>query len=435
MVNRDPGDCTTGVLTRSRQCSTQSCTYGASELQSSDPIKVESRDDAVIENLYINTNGSEPGISVIDSSNVIIRNVHIVHTGAQQCRPWQDCAKTMPVVAEAGVGLSFKNCPNITIQQVKIELKRVSNPHANGTINAKCGDTYCGPFPITMAFSYNMEGHNSPFATIKDVSLKGGSSGLWTKNCSDILISHVKVENVHGPYPRGQCFQLARSERTTIEDFYCHVDNDIGYTEDAISIWETTQAIIRRGLIDGGNAPTGVGVMFERGHHGICEDVDITHHGKGAFSNYGSDDVKFLRTRARDNHALYPSCKTGRGYCTDFTGHNFCEGVLDGFELAGGNLRDDSGGGLWYSGDYNSNIGDGSYTAQANGTAILQGQFWNIQGFDPNTDTCVHVQVDSWQTAGATRPISYTAKETVEEDFVLRTPYNPVFDSSWTYSS
>eukprot|EP01043_Picozoa_sp_COSAG02_P026464 COSAG02_NODE_1526_length_12092_cov_10.672392_6_plen_170_part_00 len=49
--------------------------------------------------------------------------------------------------------------------------------------------------------------------------------------------------------------------------YHCHYRR----TEDSISLWRSSNVTVRRGLIDGNNSPTGVGVMFEqddRSKHG-----------------------------------------------------------------------------------------------------------------------------------------------------------------------
>jgi hypothetical protein len=35
---------------------------------------------------------------------------------------------------------------------------------------------------------------------------------------------------------------------------------------------------------------------------GLCEDVDVVRMGDGCFSAYGGKDIRFVRTRSRDNH-------------------------------------------------------------------------------------------------------------------------------------
>jgi len=415
----------------------QECVFPQATLQSSDPIKVTGQNGHKIENVVIHSIGGAPAIHIEDSSDVVIRNVYITHMGAEQDANG----------FEAGSGILFKRCPNIKIENVKVEMKRI-NPYVNSTVNPKCGSQYCGPFPSAWAYrAYSIEGWDSSHANITNVHLIGGSSGLWTQATNDMIISHLKVENVHGPYPRGQCVQVTRSHRVTLQDFHCAIDNDVGYTEDAISMWETEYALIQRGIIDGGNAPTGVAVMFERGHHGYVQDVDTTNNGGGCFSNYGSDNVTFLRTRAKDNHGEEKKCYRGTGYCYDIHNHDWCSGEndganVDGVMVDGYKKRLDEMGNIYFAGDYNSHIGDGSHVALASNTKCIQGQFFNMNTHSDDlpacsgpdsTSCCRDTTVTSWEVDGANREEAWTFKEVADEDFTLRTPYVPAFESSWLF--
>ena len=66
-----------------------------------------------------------------------------------------------------------------------------------------------------------------------------------------------------------------------------------------------SRVTIRRGVVDGNNSPSGVGIMFEQSDGvtsgGLCEDVDAVHQGNGCFFAYPARNITFRRTRARDN--------------------------------------------------------------------------------------------------------------------------------------
>ena len=62
--------------------------------------------------------------------------------------------------------------------------------------------------------------------------------------CTHGVVSHFKAENVHGPYPRGQCLQVTDSEDFLLEDFHCFNDKR-SFTEDTISLWESSNSVIR----------------------------------------------------------------------------------------------------------------------------------------------------------------------------------------------
>merc|ERR1711920_1197771 len=60
------------------------------------------------------------------------------------------------------------------------------------------------------------------------------------------------------------------------------------------------------GVVDGDNSPSGVGAMIEQDDitksDGLVEDVDAVRMGDGCFSAYGARDIRFVRTRCRENH-------------------------------------------------------------------------------------------------------------------------------------
>jgi hypothetical protein len=402
------------------------CSYSYVLLKSEDPISIDGEDGKEIENVTISTNGASPAIMVRNSKSVRIRNVRVVHTGYEQDK-W---GKTP---SQAGVGIYFENSDDIIIENVKVELQR-SNPYVTGEINEKCDNTYCGPFPYTMAESYNIEGRKSAGAVIRDVHLIGGSTGIELTECPNSKISHFKVENVHGPFPRGQCVQIVYSPGSTVEDFHCFIDNDIGYTEDMVSIWSSSDSIVQRGLIEGGNAPTGVGVISEHSDNTVFQDIDTTNNGGGCFSGFGADNVRFLRTRAKNNHGLEAKCDRGTGYCLDWQGKNWCQGSVDGAGVTGvqdlnGNwMRLDETGNIWYAGDYNSNIGKGTHTGQASNMAIEQSVFWNMAGWNSNANRCKMTDASAWEVDGAKRSEAWIMKDYQMTDFDLRTPYVPAFE-------
>lgn len=406
--SRSPGKCTQGPFTESEQCNLQACIGDAcSGLVDSPEVRIINENNAVIENLAIQKTGATPAIYVEGSSNVIIRNIHITHSG--QPRVSGD---------NAGVGIHFKNSPNIRIENVKVELSRI-NPYLKDA-SPKCVSAYCGPLPLSMAFSYNIRGDDSPGAKMYNVHVSGGSTGIWMKNCPDSNVSHFKAENPHGANAvggRGQCLQVVYSDRFVLEDFHCFVDNEIAFTEDTINIWSSNHSIVRRGLIDGGNAPNGVGLIMEKSSFGNVEDVDITHNGNGAFSAYGAEGVNFLRCRARSNHGLYASCASGRGYCIDWQGTNHCDG---------GTQRFDERGNVWYAGDYNAGTGKGQHTAQALNNQINQGLLYDMTGWDKNKKVCKSIGLTDWELAGSANAKGWSVVDAALEDFSLRIPYIPV---------
>jgi len=108
----------------------------------------------------------------------------------------------------------------------------------------------------TNFYAYNIYGSDSDSPRVSNVYVTGGSTGFWCKNCPHGKVSHFKAENLHGPFPRGQCFQVVSSTGFTLEDFTCVQDNQIAFPEDDISVWDSPYSTVQRGLIQGGTIGT-----------------------------------------------------------------------------------------------------------------------------------------------------------------------------------
>merc|ERR1712232_729744 len=238
----------------------------------SGPVKV-ARDGQVVEWLDITTNSTAPAILVEGKKDVIIRNVRIQHE-AQTDYPY-------------GNGIYFSDAPNITIDDVEVKLVG----HSSG--------------PLPDFHNYNIYGSGSPRPQISNLRVSGGSTGVELHNCEGGIVSNFVASNVQGPFPRGQCFQASQSDNVILQDFYCYNDNS-SWTEDSISIYRSSNGTVRRGLVDGNNSPSGVGVMIEQDDitksDGLVEDVDAVRMGDGCFSAYGARNIRFVRTRCRENH-------------------------------------------------------------------------------------------------------------------------------------
>lgn len=106
-------------------------------------------------------------------------------------------------------------------------------------------------------------------------------------NCPGIHVSRIEGHDMRGPFYRGQLWQFDHCEGYVVEDFYCQNALDDSWVEDNGSAFHSDGGIIRRGLIDGNNAPLGVGIMLEVSSDTLVEDVDCINMGNGAFSSYG----------------------------------------------------------------------------------------------------------------------------------------------------
>lgn len=134
-------------------------------------------------------------------------------------------------------------------------------------------------------------------------SLTGGSSGVYLVGCPNASIRFVEGHDFRGPFPRGQLVQFDDSGGGILDDFSVVNPRDTSWPEDNVNVYRSLDVEIRRGLVDGNNSPSGVGVIFDGDlATGIVEDVDAVRMGNGCFSDYaGSDGVIFRRTRCREN--------------------------------------------------------------------------------------------------------------------------------------
>ena len=136
------------------------------------------------------------------------------------------------------------------------------------------GGSCSRPTKLSSAHKTSNPGIGSTGVRITNVRTAGGSTGIELNTCDGAHISNFVAINMRGPYPRGQCFQCGHSNNVVLEDFYCSNDNT-SWTEDNLSLYRSSNVTVRRGLIDGNNSPTGVGVMFEQDdptrHGGLCQ--------------------------------------------------------------------------------------------------------------------------------------------------------------------
>jgi hypothetical protein len=222
----------------------------------------------VIENLRI-TSTSGAALSVEGFSNVVVRDVEILHTG--------------------GPGISFSNADGIRIERVHVV-------HA--------GAPPSGQNPSDQAI--NISGYSSTGVVITHVKLERGSSGVYLLESPGANVSFVEGHDFRGPFPRGQLVQFDKCPDAVLEDFSCENPAAESWPEDNVSVYQSSNVTVRRGLIVGNNSPAGVGVMFELSDGtstgGLAEDIDTLDMGNGSFSGYPARDVVFRRTRARDNH-------------------------------------------------------------------------------------------------------------------------------------
>jgi purple acid phosphatase-like protein/concanavalin A-like lectin/glucanase superfamily protein/parallel beta helix pectate lyase-like protein/HYR domain-containing protein len=224
------------------------------------PITVTANNQ-VIENVRI-TAINQPAILVNNFSNVIIRNVEIFHQGDS--------------------GIKCANAPGLTIQDVSIT-------HTSTSI------------PLPTASEINIHCETTDGLSVTRARLRGGSSGIYIVRSPNARLSFIEGYNFRGPFPRGQLVQFNQSPFCTLEDFSAINENPNSWPEDNVSIFKSDNCVIRRGVLDGNNSASGVGVMFEGSTNGLVEDVDTVRQGNGSFSAYPGNNITFRRSRARDN--------------------------------------------------------------------------------------------------------------------------------------
>ena len=95
--------------------------------------------------------------------------------------------------------------------------------------------------------------------------------------------------------------QFNKSPNCILEDFSVINDPETSWVEDNISIFRSDNCVVRRGLIDGNNSPSGVAIMFEKSTGGLVEDIDALHQGNGSFATYPSWNITWRRVRTKDN--------------------------------------------------------------------------------------------------------------------------------------
>lgn len=235
-------------------------------IRSAKPVTV-SHDGQVIEYARIRAE-NRPAITVNGFRNVTIRNVWIEHRNA--------------------AGIVFSKAPNLTIENVRIV--NVSR-HRNGRADRPQQN--------------NIAGEKSPDLTIKRVTLIGGSAGVYLLRSPRARLRFIEGHNMRGPFPRGQLVQFDKSNDCLLEDFSVVNRPGKSWVEDNVSVYRSSKCIIRRGLVDGNDAPSGVGIMVEqsaaREAPALVEHVDAIRQGNGCFSAYPGYDVTFRHTRCREN--------------------------------------------------------------------------------------------------------------------------------------
>ena len=219
----------------------------------------------VIENLDLHV--ARGDAITVTHDNVVIRSCRVYH--------------------ETGHGISVSGAGNVTIENCEIVNAAPPIGNAAGTSIENC----------------NISTYASPNLTVDRVTVRDGSSGVRLVESPGATISNVEGYNFRGPFPRGQFVQFDKSHNSALTSFYVYSDPADSHVEDNVSVYNSENVKISRGLIDGNNSPSGVGIMYEGDSGGgKVREVDAVRMGNGAFSSY-SRDVTFELTRSFDNIA------------------------------------------------------------------------------------------------------------------------------------
>ena len=253
----------------------------------SEKLLIHNRHHAHAESLHVrHTDASTPAVHCRYSKNVRLRRLLVEHPAN-------------------GVGILFEHCHNISIQEVVVVA--VHKRDGRSEQRARAGPCSLTPGPGSFLCECdNIHGIGSHGAIIERVRVHGGSTGIELHGCAGARLRSVSARNVRGPYPRGQCVQFSQCNAASLIDFHCQNDGNRSWPEDSISVWRSADVTVRDGLVDGNNAPNGVGVMFENdapsATGGLVADVDAIHMGGGCFSGYPARNLRMERVRCGWNH-------------------------------------------------------------------------------------------------------------------------------------
>ncbi len=240
------------------------------ESVASEPIVI-THDGQHVRNLII-TASNGPGILIDGHADVVIEDVVILHG--------------------AGPGIEVTGARNTTIRNADILFTSapVSGPNPSADAN-------------------NIDCFDSPGLEVTNVRLTRGSTGIYLHRCPDSRLRQIEGHDQRGPFPRGQLVQWNASDRGVLSDFSTENSIEHSWTEDNVNVYRSRNVVIRRGLVDGNNSPSGDGILIdEESGHVLVERVDAVRQGNGCFGVFGGGgfDVTFRDTRCSDTLCQLP---------------------------------------------------------------------------------------------------------------------------------
>jgi|GEM_PF-2933781 len=250
-------------------------------LTSSGPIIVRNNGQ-VIENLKI-TAGTETdcAIKINNFSDVTIRNVEIAH---------------------ANVGICAYDSPGVTISTAKIYSTSAPErgPHCLH------GETYCDSTNrdgrANADSRLNIRFVRSGNSTVEFAELDKGGSGVSAVSSPNVEIHDLRCLDARGPYPRGNCVQFAGSNNGVLKNFYSLNIKDVSHELDNINMFNSDNAHISHGLLDGSFSINGVGIIADSGSDDLTiTDVDFVRTTNAAVAVWAGETVKVGRNFRVDN--------------------------------------------------------------------------------------------------------------------------------------
>ena len=250
------------------------------QLRRSGAVKV-TQSGQIIENLLITANeNDECGISILDKSNITIRNVRIEH-------------KNRGICVQDSSGLVIN-----TVQMISTSAP-LAGPHCDfGRTN--CNNNKAARANPDERLSILL--NNAPGAVLEHLQMEKGSGGLWGYRSNNLSLHDFVCFDIRGPYPRGQCVQMTESNGAVIKNFYAKNFKGVSRSEDNFNFYESDNAVISDGLVDGNWSVNGVGIIADRGADNLrVSNIDFLETGSAAVSVWSNDLSRIGRNLLAEN--------------------------------------------------------------------------------------------------------------------------------------
>ena len=98
--------------------------------------------------------------------------------------------------------------------------------------------------------------------------VENGSRGISLRECHGAQVTEFVAKNARGPFPGGSGIQFEYSDDVVIDTWYNYNDIEIAWPEDSMSAYRSNNLVMKNGVVEGSNAPTGWCLMFEGSNEG-----------------------------------------------------------------------------------------------------------------------------------------------------------------------